>query len=257
MRSASLGGMVNVDIQISVVCAVRNARHTIDSMLSSYRRERSTRTELIIVDAVSTDGTLEVLHANNDCIDQLISEPDQGIYDAWNKGIALSRGRYVAFIGADDRIAGRSLEVLCDTCMSNPRADFIHGFNVLTRSGIPVRLLGRSFDRRRMMRRMLVAHVLAAHRRDWLDRLGGFDISYRSAADYDLLLRAVDSAEVLEVAQVLAYVETGGISLTGSLPFRETYRAQVRNGSGRLLAGAMFLRGMAGWMARRTLEVVR
>ncbi len=244
---------MNGDVDVSVVCAVRNARATIDEMLASYRRERSPRTELIVVDAVSNDGTLERLHSNGDCIDQLISEPDKGIYDAWNKGIARSRGRYVAFIGADDRIAARGLEVLCDACASHPEADFIHGFNVQTRKGIPVRLLGRSFDRNGLKRRMTVAHVLAAHRREWLERLGGFDVTYRSAADYDLLLRARDTMTVVPVEHILAYVEAGGISLSGSLAVRETYRAQIRNGTGRTLASAVFLRGIAGRVARHVL----
>jgi len=65
-------------------------------------KHKGTRTEFVVVDGKSTDGTLVVIQAHRDVIDRFISEPDQGIYDAMNKGVALAQGKYLWFLNAGD-----------------------------------------------------------------------------------------------------------------------------------------------------------
>jgi putative colanic acid biosynthesis glycosyltransferase len=87
---------------VSVITVVRNGAETIAATLDSVRAQRQVDIEHVIIDGASTDGTLNIIKAYQH--DQLrwISEPDQGIYDAMNKGIALAQGEWLLFLGADD-----------------------------------------------------------------------------------------------------------------------------------------------------------
>ena len=216
---------------VSVVCAVRNAGHCFEELLNSYRRERTGETELIVLDAESTDASWEILQSHQDLVSIALSRPDAGIYDAWNQALPLCKGRYVAFIGADDRIAGGALETLVEACNEDAgQSHIISGFSVSTRGGFPVALIGGAFDRKRLVSRLTIAHALCAHRLDWLISSGGFRSSLRSAADYELLIRNRKELRVRVIPSVLAYVEDGGISRSSLLPYLEDYRARRMNG---------------------------
>lgn len=90
---------------ISIITVVRNGATTIASTLESVRTQRNANVEHVIIDGASSDCTVEIIKAFQR--DQLrwISEPDQGIYDAMNKGISLARGEWLLFLGADDVLA--------------------------------------------------------------------------------------------------------------------------------------------------------
>ncbi|MGZ5781170.1 MAG: glycosyltransferase, partial [Burkholderiaceae bacterium] len=205
----------SVAIVLSVVCAMHNAAQCVEGFLDSYRRERTVGTQLVVVDGASTDSTWEILLRNRDIIDVAVSEPDAGIYDAWNKALPMCTGRYVSFIGADDRIAAGGLSHLTEVCsrvQNDPH--IVAGFNLLTRNAVPVALLGAHYDFSRLCQRMMIAHVMSAHRLSWLASVGGFDASYRSSGDYELLLRERASLRVEVVNVILAYMEDGGTSRT-------------------------------------------
>src|SRR4051812_471640 len=91
---------------ISVIVVCKNPGPRLAAALSSVREQLHVSTELIVVDGESTDGTREWLESNRAGITTLISEPDGGVYEAMNKGIAVARGEWIYFLGADDRLAG-------------------------------------------------------------------------------------------------------------------------------------------------------
>ena len=74
--------------------------------------QKTSDCELIIIDGDSSDSTLEIIKSFGDEIDVLISEPDNGIYDAWNKGINVSQGKWIMFLGADDQLFPNALSNL-------------------------------------------------------------------------------------------------------------------------------------------------
>lgn len=232
--------MLSVDVQVSVVCAVRNARRTIDDMLASYRRERSARTELIVVDAVSTDGTLDLLRANNDCIDQLISEPDKGIYDAWNKGLAQAKGEWICFLGADDYFWGADvLERMAERLSALP-ADINVAYGqvmLLGLGGQSLYAVGWPWSeiRERFRQVMCIPHPGAMHRRRLFERHGVFDPSFRISGDYELLLRELGSGgeAVFLPGIITAGMAQGGVSShpkNSWISLNETRRAQKMHG---------------------------
>ena len=95
--------------KISIIIATFNASATIKRCLDSIVPQLTEECELVIIDGGSKDSTNEIIDSYGDKIAIHVSEPDKGIYDAWNKGIRLSSGEWVAFIGADDVLLSGAL----------------------------------------------------------------------------------------------------------------------------------------------------
>lgn len=89
---------------LTIVTVTKNCAATLEKTLRSVAAVKNADIEYIVVDGVSTDGTLDLLARYEDLVDQLVSEPDTGIYNAMNKGIALAKGAYVLFINGDDEL---------------------------------------------------------------------------------------------------------------------------------------------------------
>ena len=90
---------------ISVIIATYNSEKTIALAIKSVLEQNYKSLDLIIIDGNSTDNTLEIIKSFNDNRIRCISEPDEGIYDAWNKGVMLSQSERIIFIGSDDTLA--------------------------------------------------------------------------------------------------------------------------------------------------------
>ena len=89
---------------LSIVTVTKNCAETIDRTLDSVSAVKRPDVEYVVIDGVSTDGTLEAIRARGWLVDRLVSEPDSGIYNAMNKGVRLARGHYVLFLNGDDSL---------------------------------------------------------------------------------------------------------------------------------------------------------
>lgn len=99
---------------LTIVTVTKNCDATIDRTLDSVSAVKQPGVEYVVVDGVSTDATLEVILARGGLVDQLVSEPDSGIYNAMNKGVGLARGRYVLFINGDDALVTDGFATVMD-----------------------------------------------------------------------------------------------------------------------------------------------
>ena len=97
--------MTAPDIVISVITVVRNGAATLEKTIASVAGHRCPGVEYIMIDGGSTDGTIDIIDRHADTITLWHSEPDQGIYDAMNKGVRLAKGRWILFLGCDDELA--------------------------------------------------------------------------------------------------------------------------------------------------------
>lgn len=97
---------------ITVITVVYNGAEQLEDAILSVTGQAYDNVEYIIIDGGSIDGTIEVIKKYDDALDYWISEPDEGIYDAMNKGVHLSRGDYVLFLGSDDRLFEVFLEAV-------------------------------------------------------------------------------------------------------------------------------------------------
>ena len=92
---------------ISVIVAVYNGQATLKQCLDSVTQQTYENTELIVIDGGSTDGTVDLLRANQEKIAYWISEPDRGIYNAWNKALTQARGDWICFLRSEERRVGK------------------------------------------------------------------------------------------------------------------------------------------------------
>jgi hypothetical protein len=201
---------------------------------------------------------VSILEQYNDLIDYWRSEPDGGIYDAWNKAISLARGKWIAFLGADDEYYPHALKSYADflSIDHNVSPQFISSRVDLTRAGRVYRTVGKAWNWRDFSKCMSVAHVGAMHHRTLFEQFGPFDQSYRICGDYELLLRpraALRSAFLPITTARMAY---GGISNLHPRPvLSETKRAK-RSSGGRpaLLCSVEYGYAFAKWLVRSALR---
>jgi len=113
--------------QISIITVVLNAETTIQRTIESVINQKSTDVEYIIIDGGSNDNTIEIVNKFSKEIDLIISEKDSGIYDAFNKGLKLSRGKIVGFLNAGDIYYPNAINLVKKYFNNNPNLDFLFG----------------------------------------------------------------------------------------------------------------------------------
>ena len=110
---------------ISIINVVFNNVKHIQKTLNSIYKQKYKNYELIIIDGGSTDGTLKIIKKNSSKIDCWVSDKDNGIYDAFNKGLKLATGDYVGFVNSDDILLPNDLSILKKYIIKYPEKDFI------------------------------------------------------------------------------------------------------------------------------------
>jgi glycosyltransferase involved in cell wall biosynthesis len=214
---------------ISVITSVLNGVQTIEkSILSILEQKRGFRFEYIIVDGGSTDGTLEVIKKYNYCIDRWISEPDAGIYSAWNKGLLLSSGKYVAFLGADDILENGAMLAYSKYLDANPDIDYVSAKVRII--GGQNKVIGEALVWNRFCKHMTVAHVASLHNRCLYKKHGYYDESLRIVGDYEFLLRIGKNLKTGYINIVVASMGGCGVSNSMALKaIRETFMVKRRH----------------------------
>lgn len=226
---------------VSVITAVLNGARDLERSIVSVIGQTYRQIEFIIVDGKSTDATIDVIERYDGSIDYWISEHDRGIYDAWNKGVALANGEWIAFLGAGDAYKPTAVASYVETLIrSRSPVDLISSrVNLMDENTRSLRHWGRPFDWRQFQKAMSFAHVGALHHRSLFERFGTFDISYRSAGDYEFFMRCGKDLRALFLDAVTADVSVGGISM-GEVSLRETCAIQKRYGSNSKVAEIRF-----------------
>jgi glycosyltransferase involved in cell wall biosynthesis len=227
-------------MRLSVITVCRNARDTIGEALSSIHRQSYRPMEHIVVDGASTDGTLDVLRARQAGIARLVSEPDEGLYHAMNKGIALATGDYVGFLNADDIYAHPDALAHIAEALRGGGCDAAYGDLVYVRQSDPGAVVrywrSGPYAAGRIERGWMPAHPTFFVRTALLRKLGGFDTGYRYQADYELMVRLFlkEGISSAYVPEVLVRMRVGGHTNRSLrnvyLGNMEAYRACIDNG---------------------------
>lgn len=207
-------------MKISIITVAYNAEATIAEAVASVVSQRQDGFELeyIIVDGASTDETLAALEPHRDGIAHIISEPDRGLYDAMNKGVAAATGDFIGILNADDTYAHNGVLAAVAARLEETGADALYGdldYVAADGSGRVVRrwrsgeMGPRSFLRGWMPPHptfFLAKSVYAEH--------GVYSLDLRSAADYELILRMLHKHRVRAtyLPDVLVKMRTGGVS---------------------------------------------
>jgi glycosyltransferase involved in cell wall biosynthesis len=216
---------------ITVITVVYNGAKTLESTIHSVIDQANLNIEYIVIDGGSTDGSLDIIRKFDHGIDYWVSEPDEGIYDAWNKGIRLASGEWIAFIGADDcYVEGALAEYikLANEC-HNHQVDYISSRVNLTKAGRVIRTIGQQWCWKVFQRYMNVAHVGSLHNRRIFETYGYYDVSYSICGDYELLLRPREKLKALFMDFETVNMSIGGAS-DGAQALCEMERAKIMTG---------------------------
>ena len=232
-------------MRISVVTVCYNAAHTLADAVDSVLGQTSDPSapfelEYIVVDGGSTDGTLDLLARYRNRIATLISEPDNGLYDAMNKGIKAATGDVVAILNADDVYASTDVLARVAATFRDSGAEAVYGdLNYVTAddlSKVTRRWNASPYTPGAFRRGWMPPHPALFVRRACYDRWGLFTLTLRSAADYELMLRFIHrhGMTLAYLPETLVLMRTGGVS-NASLKHRirahrEDWKAWRMNG---------------------------
>lgn len=201
---------------VSVITVCRNAAATLEACLDSVAAQSWPRIEHIIIDGASTDGTAAILERHRGHLAQVVSEPDRGLYDAMNKGIARATGDFVFFLNADDTFA--SPDALRDALAEiarQPDADVYYG-SLEIRSGTG-RMVHAPPPAEQAAEEMVLGclpHQATLARRAVFERTGPFDLRWRRHADYDWWLKVMadPALRLRRIDTVIGSFAMGGAS---------------------------------------------
>lgn len=236
---------------LTVIVAVFNNQATIQQCIDSVAQQTYPYKELIVIDGGSKDGTADLLKANNEKISYWISEPDRGIYNAWNKGLAQAQGEWICFLGADDYFWDTQvLEHMAQHLEKTPASiRVVYGqIMIVNGGGESLYLIGEDWQKvkKRFRQVMCIPHTGAMHHRSLFECHGKFDESFRIAGDYEMLLRELKLADAFFIRDcIVTAMRVGGISSVPAnslLVLRETKR--VTRMHGRSLPGRFWVMAM-------------
>lgn len=206
--------MHTVAPELSIIIAVRNAATLLDETLGDFPRRAPFPYEVIIQDAMSADGTDEVVRKHAELPVSFESARDSGIYDAWNRALARRRGQWVVFIGAGDRLNWAALAQCVAALKTLPDGVEYYATPVrlVTPGGEVLELLSPSTSPLRdLPQGVSLPHPGLFHRATLFSGRR-FDASWRIAGDYDFLCRTLREENVRSGGAGFVFMRTGGIS---------------------------------------------
>lgn len=224
---------------ISVVIALLNRRETLARCLDSVAAQTYPQREVIVIDGGSTDGGVELLRQRAGELAHWESEPDRGLYHAFNKGLRRARGEWLYFLGADDHLwEPQALERMAThLARALPAHRVVYAqANFVSPAGEVLETMGRPWEvsRARFLQGFMIPHQATFHHRSLFAARGEFDESFRMGGDYEMLLRELPERAPLFVPGVIvAAYRFGGASSAPANTFevlRVVRRAQRRNG---------------------------
>jgi glycosyltransferase involved in cell wall biosynthesis len=204
------------DFKISLITVAFNAQNTIERCITSVLRQQSVNIQYIIIDGGSTDDTLKIIDKYRDRIDFFVSEPDKGVYDAMNKGIAIATGDIIGTLNADDMYADDEILNNVATAFAEQNINILYGdLDYIDKQGKIIRKWRSGKYKSGIFNwGWMPPHPTFFCRKKLFDELGTYKLDYGSAADYELMLRfiSVTKTNIFYLNKVLVKMTTGGIS---------------------------------------------
>ena len=187
-------------MKISIITVCFNSADTIEGTIRSVCEQEYQHVEHVIVDGGSTDGTVDIVKKYNGRIKRFISEPDQGIYDAMNKGLRLAQGEIVAFLNADDVYASPTVISEVVAAMHADHIDGVYGDLVYVGRRNSNRIVrywrAGEYWPRAFCSGWVPPHPTFFCRRAVYREFGGFNPNYRIAGDFELMLRLIEKHQI-------------------------------------------------------------
>ena len=195
--------------KLTIITACLNAEHTIEKTIQSVVNQLTDEIQYIIIDGASRDKTVEIANKYKQFIHSIISEPDHGISDAFNKGISMANGEYIGILNADDELTPNAISSVINAIDSNEAEIYCFSMQIAKEN---TSLLVNSKNER-LYEGMYVAHPATFVKSSVYKKIGYFNNLYKYAMDYDFLLRAkISGITFKDVKFVTTKMKGGGIS---------------------------------------------
>jgi len=218
---------------VTVVTAVYNGELHIGQTIESVLSQSYSNIQYIVVDGNSTDNTIHIIENYKAPNLLVISESDDGIYDAWNKGVKLATGKWISFLGGDDILLVDAIQSYVDHITGiEEELEFVSSKIELVDDELNhINYFGESWSWSRFKKNMVTGHVATFHSKELFTKYGYFDKTYKISGDYEFLLRAKNNLKSSFLDKVTVKMRSGGVSNRFlSKAIDETYNAKVKNG---------------------------
>lgn len=233
----------------------------VEQAIKSVLGQSYRNSEYIVIDGGSTDGTVDVIKSRESGITKWVSEKDEGIADAFNKGLSFATGDYLLFLNSDDALANEAvLSEMVERIVQNEFPPLIYGdYNILERESGAILYRGAiNLTHRGLRKGQVLPHPCLLTHRSYFEKYGVFDLQFKIAMDYEWLLRGGLNERIVHVPQLVSNIRGGGVStLDHSRVVNEIVAALKKNCIIRTTLGEYRLRGYFYLRAllRKTLGV--
>lgn len=198
---------------ISIIIANFNNTKDLDKTLLNISNQNiSTKIEVIIVDNLSKDKIILCINKYKNLISKFIYEKDNGIYDAWNKGLNFSKGKFVIFLGSGDKFTSLGLRILLHQISKNPLLDWVTSRAFLYNKQDKIKIIGKKYFYKSFKKNMETVHCGSIMKKSFIKKNNNFDTKWKIVADYDLILRSKNKIKTKFVNSVCVLMLDGGIS---------------------------------------------
>ncbi len=205
-------------MKISVITVVYNSAHTIADALNSVAQQTYSDIEHIVIDGGSSDGTVSVIESHRDALAHFVSEPDNGIYDAMNKGLRLASGDVVGFLNADDvyahnEVLSRIAELHQDSSLDGCYANLVY-FDDLNDSKVQRHWRSKDYTPGLCFKGWMPAHPTFYLKKQAVDNIGYFKPELGNQADLEFCARAFELHNISShySPEIWVHMRTGGAS---------------------------------------------
>jgi glycosyltransferase involved in cell wall biosynthesis len=208
-------------MKVSIITAVYNGAQTIAATLDSVARQDHADIEHIVIDGASSDATLEIIRAHRPAVARVISEPDTGVYDAFNKGLRAASGEAIAYLNCGDTYSSSASVSTMVSELSRGETQAVFGdvwiVDAMDSSRIVRRYSSRRFTPQRMRWGIMPAHPTLLLRRGVYQAAGEYDPQFKIAGDYEYCLRVfvLRATPYRYISEALVRMPAGGLSNRG------------------------------------------
>lgn len=202
--------MINPLITIITVC--KNAELTIEKCIKSVISQSNANLEYIIIDGLSADGTLEIINEYKNYITKLVSEPDNGVYDAMNKGVSLAHGDIIGFMNSDDCYVDNVLEDVI-SFYEGHHPDIICGDCVVVDESGAIKEFWKADTDEYQFFYTMPCHQGMFVKRELFVKNGVFNTEYKVSADYEWFHRCfIKGVKIQHLKKIVCHYRKDGIS---------------------------------------------